>query len=207
MDEVTFLEMCRDSSFTSFLHRDSDEITINVRGNEEKYKIVRVIEFSSDRKRMSVIVRHTETGRLINFIKGADMAIMQRIDPSQPFEQQCIESMDGMALEGLRTLMFAVKVFPEDTTDEYVKGLEDDALLENDLQLVGITALEDLLQENCHKTIKDLRNAKIKVWMLTGDKGETAQTIGVAAGLIDEDKHNILKIQSTTLQGLGQEIN
>ena len=50
-----------------------------------------------------------------------------------------------MALEGLRTLMFAVKVFPDGTTDEYIKGVEDEALLENDLQLVGITALEDLL--------------------------------------------------------------
>lgn len=56
------------------------------------------------------------------------------------------------------------------------------------------------------KTIKDLREAKIKVWMLTGDKGETAQTIGVSCGLVDEDKHNIVKIQSTDVDGLRDEI-
>lgn len=76
MDEVTFLEMCRDSGFTFFKHRDSDVITINVLGTEEQYKVIRVIEFTSDRKRMSVIVKNLETGKIINFIKGADMAII-----------------------------------------------------------------------------------------------------------------------------------
>lgn len=74
------------------------------------------------------------------------------------------------------------------------------------LQLVGVTALEDLLQEKCHETIKDLRKAKIKVWMLTGDKGETAKTIGIAAGLIDDDHHNILKITGQTIEELGREL-
>lgn len=206
MDEVTFLEMCRDSGFAHFKHRDSDVITISILGNEEQYKIIRVIEFTSDRKRMSVIAKHLETGRITNFIKGADMAILQRIDQSQQFEMQCVESMDDLALEGLRTLMFAIKEFPQDIDEQHLKQ-SDESQLENDLRLVGITALEDLLQEKCKETIRDLRKAKIKVWMLTGDKGETAQTIGVAAGLIDEDKHNILKIQSTSVEQLGSEID
>jgi len=87
MDEVTFLEMCRDSGFISFKHRDSDVITVDVQGKEERYKILRVIEFTSDRKRMSVVVKNMENGKIINFIKGADLAILQRIDQSKPFEQ------------------------------------------------------------------------------------------------------------------------
>lgn len=117
MDEVTFLEMCRDSGFISFKHRDSDVITINVQGKEERYKILRVIEFTSDRKRMSVAVKNMENGKIINFVKGADLAILQRINQNQPFEQQCIEKMDDLATEGLRTLMFAIREFP-DGTDE-----------------------------------------------------------------------------------------
>lgn len=68
--------MCRDSGFVSFKHRDSDEITIEVLGKEERYKIIRVIEFSSDRKRMSVVVKNLENGKILNFVKGADMAII-----------------------------------------------------------------------------------------------------------------------------------
>lgn len=101
--------------------------------------------------------------------------------------------MDDLAMEGLRTLMFAIREFPQETEESHIKNCPESEL-EDTLQLLGITALEDLLQENCFQTITDLRAAKIKVWMLTGDKGETAQTIGVAAGLVDEDKHNILKI-------------
>lgn len=79
--------MCRDSGFISFKHRDSDVITVDVQGKEERYKILRVIEFTSDRKRMSVVVKNMENGKIINFIKGADLAILQRIDQSKPFEQ------------------------------------------------------------------------------------------------------------------------
>ena len=76
MDEVNFLEMCRDSGFAFFKHRDSDVITIEILGKEERYQIIRVLEFTSDRKRMSVIVKNLESGKIINFIKGADMAIL-----------------------------------------------------------------------------------------------------------------------------------
>lgn len=82
MDEVTFLEMCRDSGFASFKHRDSNVITINVVGKEERYKVIRVVEFTSDRKRMSVVVKNEDTGKIINFVKGADMSIIQRLDQS-----------------------------------------------------------------------------------------------------------------------------
>jgi len=173
MDEVNFLEMCRDSGFVSFIERDSDKITISVNGAIEVYRIIKVIEFTSDRKRMSVIVENCETGELINYIKGADMAIVPRIDKDAPFDQSCIEKMDELANEGLRTLMFAKKVYDGLIDEQTIKDVSEDNLEEN-IVLLGISALEDLLQDKFADCIRDLRAAKIKVWMLTGDKGETA---------------------------------
>ena len=70
--------MCRDVGLCKFIARDSDELTLEVDGQTEKYKILRVIEFNSERKRMSVIVQ-THDGKVINFIKGADVTITPRI--------------------------------------------------------------------------------------------------------------------------------
>lgn len=58
-DEVTFLEMCKATGFAYFIERQADKVRICVDGNEEEYQILRVIEFTSDRKRMSVIVRRS----------------------------------------------------------------------------------------------------------------------------------------------------
>ena len=81
-DEIKFLEMCRDVGLCKFIARDSDELTLEVDGQTEKYKILRVIEFNSERKRMSVIVQ-THDGKVINFIKGADVTITPRITQTQ----------------------------------------------------------------------------------------------------------------------------
>lgn len=61
------------------------------------------------------------------------------------------------------------------------------SFLERDLNIVGATAIEDKLQDQVKETIQDLKKSNIKVWMLTGDKKETAISIGFACGLIDKD--------------------
>ena len=81
---------------------------------------------------------------------------------------------------------------------------EDD--LENSCELLGITGLEDLLQDNVAECIKQFRAAKIKVWMLTGDKGETAENIGASCGLIDPLKHKIFKVSGQNLDQLLRDI-
>lgn len=58
--------------------------------------------------------------------------------------------------------------------------------------MVGITAIEDKLQDNVAETIRLLKRANISVWMLTGDKKETAISIGYSAGLIDVDSEKII---------------
>jgi magnesium-transporting ATPase (P-type) len=75
--------MCKDVGFTSFVERSSDTITIDAQGITETYKVLKIIDFTSDRKRMSVIVKRESDGKVINFIKGADMAIIPRINPAQ----------------------------------------------------------------------------------------------------------------------------
>ena len=71
-----------------------------------------------------------------------------------------------------------------------IKELET-AIFEDGLSLLGATALEDLLQDDVFECIKEFRAAKIKVWMLTGDKGETAHNIAISCGLIDQEKHRL----------------
>ena len=201
-DEVTFLEMCRDANFAQFVQREQDLITIHVKGVMEQYQIIRNIEFTSARKMMSVLVKRLSDGKVINFVKGADMAIIPRIqNKADEFEDGCIENMDELANEGLRTLMFAKKEFSALSNEESLKYVEESEL-EDELTLLGVTALEDLLQENC----KEFRAASIKVWMLTGDKGETAQNIGISCGIIDDETQEIIKMEGLTKQQLNDEI-
>jgi phospholipid-transporting ATPase len=104
--------------------------------------------------------------------------------------------MDAFASKGLRTLMFGMKELSENTTKKTLEDLPAEDY-ESHVNLLGVTGLEDLLQDNVKQCINEFRAAKIKVWMLTGDKGETAETIGISCGLIDDTKQQIFKIDST----------
>lgn len=181
--------MCRDGGAAKFIMREQDLLKIKVLEQQEEYQIIRNIEFTSDRKMMSVIVKRMTDGKYFNFVKGADMAIVPRIlNKDAEFEENSIQQMDDLACQGLRTLMFAVKQLDASQwNDQSIKDA-DEKELECDLTLLGVTALEDLLQENCKQCITDFRAAKIKVWMLTGDKGETAQNVGISCGIIDDYK-------------------
>lgn len=68
--------------------------------------------------------------------------------------------------------------------------------LEKDLTLIGATAVEDRLQDKVPETIKDLQSAGIKIWMLTGDKFETAENISHSCNLINED-FEVYKLRSS----------
>ena len=61
--------------------------------------------------------------------------------------------------------------------------------------MLGVTGLEDTLQDDVAQCIKDFRTARIKTWMLTGDKGETAHNIAISCGLIDPEKHDVFEIK------------
>ena len=72
----------------------------------------------------------------------------------------------------------------EDASTEREKMLSEKAdELENNLRLSGVTGIEDRLQDGVPETLCALRNAGIQVWVLTGDKLETAQNIATSSGL------------------------
>lgn len=95
-DEISFLEMCKIVGFIKFVERDSDTIKIDVDGKMETYKLLKVIDFTSDRKRMSVVVRREEDGKVINFIKGADMAIIPRMNQDSENKEKNETTIDKM---------------------------------------------------------------------------------------------------------------
>ena len=120
------------------------------------------------------------------------MAIIPAMTQHSTVEStQTVKMMNQHASKGLRTLMFAQKELDKNLDIAAMKDKDEEELakeVENDIELLGVTGLEDLLQDNVAKCIKDFRTAQIKVWMLTGDKGETAKTIAISCGLIDKDR-------------------
>jgi phospholipid-translocating ATPase len=92
----------------------------------------------------------------------------------------------------LRTLAFAKKEIDEGVVAKLKAADWSDeataAEIEKDLELLGITGVEDLLAEDVDSCIKDFREAGIHVWMLTGDKCETAKEIAISCNLIDRDR-------------------
>jgi len=134
--------MCKKTQYARFIERDSNRIKIEVEKQLEEYEILKVIEFDSDRKRMSVVVKRQADGKVFNFIKGADLSIIPKLSSNSKIAAQPdVTAMNEMASEGLRTLMFAVK---ELDSNANVKELSDEEL-ETDIEVLGVTGLQDLL--------------------------------------------------------------
>lgn len=166
------------------------------------YQLLNTIEFSSVRKRMSVIVRDSED-HLLLFCKGADEVMFDRLaDDGNNFLRITTQHMNDYAEAGLRTLAIAYRVLDESmyaqwqdhwmaakqeilTGDSPMKKLNELAdEIECNLTLVGATAIEDKLQVGVPQAIYRLAEAGIKIWVLTGDKMETAINIGYACSLL-----------------------
>lgn len=152
---------------------------------------------------MSVLVRDPMDNIVKLFTKGADSTIEERLDPDSN-EVSTINFAKDYARKssilGLRTLFIAMKIVDEREITEFFERVEDaennivmretmlDGIysdMEKNLVLLGATAVEDKLQEGVIDTIQDLKRADIKVWMLTGDKFETAENIAASCKLID----------------------
>lgn len=188
-DEAALVGAARDCGFV-FLQRNNQEIEIEVMGQIERYQPLRVLEFNSSRKRMSVIVRQPD-GRLLMICKGADSVIYQRLkaDHDRNLKNQTEKDMEEFANSGLRTLCIAYRYLPEeefvqwaalydaacaattDREDEIERACE---LIERDLVIMGATALEDKLQVGVPDAIAQLHKAGIKLWILTGKRARTS---------------------------------
>uniref|UniRef100_A0A8B9ST13 Phospholipid-transporting ATPase n=1 Tax=Anas platyrhynchos TaxID=8839 RepID=A0A8B9ST13_ANAPL len=175
-----------------FTGRTPHSVIIDALGKEKTFEILNVLEFSSNRKRMSVIVR-TPGGQLRLYCKGADNVIFERLSKDSQYMEQTLCHLEYFATEGLRTLCIAYADLSENSYREWLNIynetstlLKDRAqkleecyeIIEKDLLLLGATAIEDRLQAGVPETIATLMKAEIKIWILTGDKQETAINIG-----------------------------
>lgn len=199
-DEGALVRAARQLGFV-FSARTPNSVIVKALGQEERYELLNVLEFTSNRKRMSVIVR-TPTGKLRLYCKGADTVIYDRLSDSSKYKEITLQHLEQFATEGLRTLCFAVTEVSENAYKEWLqvyhkaatsiqnrilKLEESYELIEKNLQLLGATAIEDKLQDKVPDTIETLMKADIKIWILTGDKQETAINIGHSCKLLKKN--------------------
>ncbi|KAF6036994.1 ATP8A1 [Bugula neritina] len=196
-----------------FTERTPDTVTIKQNGKDETYDLLNVIDFTSDRKRMSVIVKDRK-GVIKLMCKGADSVIFERLKPNQPGVREIESHLQDFAQVGLRTLCLAQRVLTSSEYEEWNtkfheascalnnrEGLVSEAaeLIEQELTLIGATAIEDKLQEGVPDCIASLMKADIKIWVLTGDKQETAINIGYSCRLLTSEMPLVI-INATTAE-------
>ncbi|KAI6203336.1 Phospholipid-translocating P-type ATPase, flippase family protein [Aphelenchoides besseyi] len=181
-----------------FYKRTPEKLVINANGNRLELGILNVLEFNSDRKRMSVILRFPD-GTIRLYCKGADTMIFDRLAPTEKeVIQKCQEHLQRYAESGYRTLCVGTRTISQAVYQEWNKGFHKASIdldnrnqllaeaaeeIEKDLVLLGATAIEDKLQDNVPNTIRALLTAKVRVWILTGDKRETAVNVAQSSGL------------------------
>ncbi|KAG8520253.1 Phospholipid-transporting ATPase IB, partial [Galemys pyrenaicus] len=215
-DEAALVKGAKKLGFV-FTGRTPYSVIIEAMGQEQTFGILNVLEFSSDRKRMSVIVR-TPSGQLRLYCKGADNVIFERLSKDSKYMEETLCHLEYFATEGitamhcdcfagLRTLCLAYADLSENEYEEWLKVyqeastiLKDRAqrleecyeIIEQNLLLLGATAIEDRLQAGVPETIATLLKAEIKIWVLTGDKQETAINIGYSCRLVSQNMALIL---------------
>lgn len=209
-DEAALVATARDMGFTVLGHT-GDGINVNVMGEDRHYPILNTIEFNSSRKRMSAIVRLPD-GRIVLYCKGADSVIYSRLKrgEQQEMRKETADHLEMFAQEGLRTLCIAKRYLTEQQYQAWLKEYQVAATaleereeklevvadqIEQELTLLGGTAIEDRLQDGVPDTIALLGDAGIKLWVLTGDKVETAINIGFSCNLLNNDME-LIRLQT-----------
>lgn len=199
-DELAIVNVASDLNYR-FSKRSAGSITIDVYGKPIEIEVFAVIEFTSARKRMSIMALLPDDNYYI-FCKGADSTILERLEAGLEDTDSVKNSLKGLeqfASSGLRTLCFAYRKLDKDFAlewlDKWHEALETVTdrqekidsvakLIEVDMQFIGATGVEDRLQNGVPETIETLMKANIKVWMLTGDRFETAISTAFLSNII-----------------------
>ncbi|KAI0037154.1 phospholipid-translocating P-type ATPase [Vararia minispora EC-137] len=201
-DEAALVAAARDAGFP-FVNKGKDFIEIEVMGQPERHVPLKLLEFNSTRKRMSVIARNPQ-GRIVLYCKGADSVIYERLaaDHDPVLKDKTAKDMEAFANGGLRTLCIAYRYMTDEeyftwsrVYDAATLSLKDrdeeidkaTTMVEHSLYILGATALEDKLQEGVPDAIETLHQAGIKLWILTGDKVQTAIEIAFSCNLLKND--------------------
>ncbi|KAH8308402.1 hypothetical protein KR059_012134 [Drosophila kikkawai] len=215
-DEIALVKWTEQVGLT-LIARDLNTMTLQVKTpNDDNdillhYQILQLFPFTSESKRMGIIVRESKTGQITFYLKGADVVMSSIVQ----YNDWLSEESGNMAREGLRTLVVAKKVLTEEQysdfemrynaarlsiTDRVAKVAAVTESLERELELLCLTGVEDRLQENVRPTLELLRNAGVRVWMLTGDKLETACCIAKSSQLIGRNQglHVLRSVKTRT---------
>uniref|UniRef100_A0A8C2P8H5 Phospholipid-transporting ATPase n=1 Tax=Capra hircus TaxID=9925 RepID=A0A8C2P8H5_CAPHI len=180
--------------------RDQSSVQLRTPGDQIlNFTILQLFPFTYESKRMGIIVRDESTGEITFYMKGADVVMAGIVQYNDWLEEEC----GNMAREGLRVLVVAKKSLAEEQYQDfearYVQAklsVHDRSLkvatviesLEMEMELLCLTGVEDQLQADVRPTLETLRNAGIKVWMLTGDKLETATCTAKNAHLVTRNQ-------------------
>lgn len=202
-DEAALVAVARDLGFV-FHERLRKKLIVDVYGQRQEFELLHIIPFTSARKRMTCIIKNGQ-GQIILYSKGADNVIFQRLAlaTSDIMLKKTALHLEDFAKEGLRTLCIAQRELDptffsswhtrfkeanasiDDSKDAIIDDLNEE--LERDLVLLGGTAIEDRLQQGVPDSISILSKAGIKLWVLTGDRIETAINIGFSCNLLGND--------------------
>ena len=193
-------------------HRDRKSITLQFTADDRtvvRVEILNIFPFTSDSKRMGIIVRFSRSseiktddeGEIVFFQKGADTVMTSIVAANDWLDEETA----NMAREGLRTLVIGRKNLSAQQYSAFLTAHNQASLslagrdanmavavkqhLEHDLELLGVTGVEDKLQPQVKPSLELLRNAGIKIWMLTGDKVETARCVSISSKLVSRGQY------------------
>uniref|UniRef100_A0A8C0VEB2 Phospholipid-transporting ATPase n=1 Tax=Cyanistes caeruleus TaxID=156563 RepID=A0A8C0VEB2_CYACU len=198
-DEVALVQWTESVGLT-LVNRDLTSMQLKTPGGHIlTYYILQIFPFTSESKRMGIIVRDESSGEITFYMKGADVAMSTIVQYNDWLEEEC----GNMAREGLRTLVVAKKSLTEEQYQDFESRYNQAKLsihdrnlkvaavvesLEREMELLCLTGVEDQLQADVRPTLEMLRNAGIKIWMLTGDKLETATCIAKSSHLVSRNQ-------------------
>ncbi|KAL0330404.1 UNVERIFIED_CONTAM: Phospholipid-transporting ATPase 2, partial [Sesamum radiatum] len=197
----------------AFVNKNGNILDISFNASLVRYEVLDILEFTSDRKRMSVVVKDCQSGKIFLLSKGADEAILPHAYAGQQI-RTFAEAVEQYAQLGLRTLCLAWRELDHDEYQEWASMFKEAnstlvdrewrvaevcQRLEHDFEILGVAAIEDRLQDGVPETIETLRKAGINFWMLTGDKQNTAIQIALSCNFVSpEPKGQLLMINGKT---------
>lgn len=195
-DEIALVKFA-ESLGVILKERDTDSVTLEYPDkSEHTFKILANFPFSSKTKRMGILMRHVNSGNIVFYLKGAEVKIQKKALPE--YAPIIKESAEELAMDGLRTLVISQKMLTEEDYQNWEQRFKEAQMamenrevkmkavvkdLEKNMYLLGISGVEDKLQEDVAATVDNLKTAGIRVWMLTGDKVETAKCIAISSGI------------------------
>lgn len=223
-DEIAIVQYTQEVGL-KLSHRDRQSIVLESTHTGDVVVRVRILDifpFTSDSKRMGIIVQFEHNSEVLDspkddseiwfYQKGADTVMSAIVAANDWLDEETA----NMAREGLRTLVVGRKRLSSQQYQEFTAKYKQASLalqgrdvgmtnvvgehLERDLELLGVTGVEDRLQKDVKPSLELLRNAGVKIWMLTGDKVETARCVAISAKLVARGQyiHTVSKVNDAS---------